>query len=57
MQAQYEICAVYGASVISPDTCQRWLALFRTGDVNINDVPRTGCSTTIDDNQILVTIK
>ena len=32
MEAQREICAVYGDLVISYDTCERWFARIRYGN-------------------------
>ena len=32
VEAQHEICAVYGDSVISCDICERWFARFRYGN-------------------------
>jgi histone-lysine N-methyltransferase SETMAR len=56
-EAQREICGVYGDSIISVDTCQRWFARFRSGDINLADAARSGRPSTTDDDQILAAIK
>lgn len=55
--AQREICSVYGDSAISPDTCQRWFARFRSGNMNLEDATRSGRPSTTDDDQILAAIE
>ena len=42
VEAQREICAVYGDSVISYDTCERWFARFRYGNQSLVDSTRSG---------------
>ena len=52
VEAQREICAVYGDSVISYDTCVRWFASFRYGNHSLVDSARSGRPIKTDRGQI-----
>ena len=56
MEAQREMCAVYGDSVISYDTCERWFARFRYGNNILVDSARSGRPIKTDRDQILSAI-
>jgi len=53
---QPEICAVYGDSVISCDTCERWFARFRYGNGSLENSARSGRPIKTDYGQILSAI-
>lgn len=55
--AHREICAVYGATAVSNNTCDRWFARFRSGDFDLNDSARSGRPTSADDDQILAAVR
>ncbi|XP_020298124.1 histone-lysine N-methyltransferase SETMAR-like [Pseudomyrmex gracilis] len=48
---------MYGASALSTDTCKRWFARFRSGEFNLQDAPRSGRPNSVDDDQLLATVK
>ena len=48
--AAREICAVYGEGSTTSRTCERWFTKFRSGDTNLEDEPREGHPSTIDDD-------
>ena len=47
-----KICAVYGESVVTDRTCQKWFAKFRVRDFLLNDSPWSGKPNEVDSNQI-----
>lgn len=57
VEAHREICAVYGDSAISCDSCERWFVRFRYGNVSLKDSARSGRPITTDEDQILSIIK
>ncbi|XP_020298262.1 histone-lysine N-methyltransferase SETMAR-like [Pseudomyrmex gracilis] len=48
---------MYGASALSADTCERWFASFRSEKFNLQDAPRSGRPNSVDDNQLVATVK
>ena len=41
VQARKKLCDVYGEDCISEHQCQRWFALFHSGNLNVHDAPHT----------------
>ncbi|XP_020289890.1 histone-lysine N-methyltransferase SETMAR-like [Pseudomyrmex gracilis] len=44
------ICDVFGENAVSIPTCERWFAKFKRGDFNLEDQPRSGRPSGIDDD-------
>jgi len=55
-QTRKKICAVYGEDAVSDRMCQKWFAKFRSGEMNIEDIPRSGRPVTTDVDQITALI-
>ncbi|XP_018346915.1 PREDICTED: histone-lysine N-methyltransferase SETMAR-like [Trachymyrmex septentrionalis] len=55
-QTRKKICAVYGENAVSDRMCQKWFAKFRSGEMNIEDAPRSGRPVTTDVDQITALI-
>jgi len=51
-EAAREICAVYGDDSTTKSTCDRWFVRFRSGDMSLQDKPRVGRPSTIDDDVV-----
>ena len=47
-QTRKKICAVYGEDAISNRMCQKWFAKFHSGEMNIEDAPRSSRPVTTD---------
>ena len=43
---------VYGEKSLTERKCQHWYARFRFGDFDLNDAPRSGPPTEVDDDKI-----
>ena len=43
---------VYGESVVTDRTCQKWFAKFCAGDLSLDDTPQYGRPVEVDSNQI-----
>ncbi|XP_043258028.1 histone-lysine N-methyltransferase SETMAR-like [Colletes gigas] len=56
VQVAKKICAVYGGDAVSDRTVREWFAKFKDGDFNLEDRPRSGRPSTVDDDQIKVLI-
>ncbi|CAK9827264.1 Histone-lysine N-methyltransferase SETMAR [Anthophora retusa] len=56
-----QVCAklqkVYGESALKERQCQRWFKKFRAGDFDLNDTPRSGRPTEVDDDKIKALIE
>ncbi|XP_018365216.1 PREDICTED: histone-lysine N-methyltransferase SETMAR-like [Trachymyrmex cornetzi] len=55
-QTRKKICAVYWEDAVSDRMCQKWFAKFRSGEMNIEDAPRSGRPVTTDVDQITALI-
>lgn len=51
-QAIEEMDAVYGAKTVSVDTVKRWFKRFEAGDFSVEDKPRSGRPSTLDDERL-----
>lgn len=51
-QTRRKISAVYGEDAVSERMCQKWFAKFRSGEMDIEDAPRSGRPVTTDVEQI-----
>lgn len=51
-QACEKLCKVYGNNSLQERQCQRWFKKFRSGDFDLNDDPRSGRPTEVDDDKI-----
>ena len=51
-EMQKKICAVYGESAVTDQTCQKWFAKLRAGDFLLNDAPRSGRPVEVDSDQV-----
>lgn len=56
-EAHRKICGVYGEDYVSQRTCGKWFVKFRSGDLDLEDDPRSGGPVKTDDNEILVLIQ
>ena len=45
-----EICEVYGENAISDRAAQKWFDKFRSGNFDLNDVPRSGRQSYFDES-------
>ena len=50
-ETQKKICAVYGESAGTDQTCQKWFAKFCAGDFSLDIAPRWGRPVEVDSNQ------
>lgn len=57
VQARKKLCAVYGEECLTERQCQRWFARFRSGDFDLEDTPRSGRPTEVDDDKIKAMIE
>jgi histone-lysine N-methyltransferase SETMAR len=55
--AHREICDTYGVEALSESTCQRWFMRFRSGDIDLEDAPRSGGPVTTNDDEILALVQ
>ena len=46
------ICSVYGEDAINERTRQRWFSRFREGNFGMEDKPRTGRPSSLDEDQL-----
>lgn len=51
-EAHKNLCFVFGKSIVSVRMVQRWFEKFRSGDINLQDEPRTGRPDEIDDDAL-----
>lgn len=51
-EAEREICAVYGNNALSESVCRKWFARFKSGNFDLEDAPRSGRPSEVDDNEI-----
>lgn len=56
-QACRKLRKVYGDYALQERQCQRWFTKFRAGDFDLNDAPRSGRPTKVDDNKIKALIE
>lgn len=52
-----EICGVYEHKSFTQRTCERWFKKFATGDFGLEDDPRTGRPSDIDDDILLALVQ
>ena len=52
MQARKKLYDVYNEKSLTERQCQNWFALFRSGDFDLKDVPRSRRPTEVDDDKI-----
>ncbi|XP_026829826.1 histone-lysine N-methyltransferase SETMAR-like [Ooceraea biroi] len=52
VQAAKKICVVYGDNAVSERTVREWFVKFRRGEFNVEDRPRSGRPSAVDDDQI-----
>ena len=41
-------CAVYGEGAMTDQTCQKWFAKFRAGDLSLDNTPQSGRPVEVD---------
>jgi histone-lysine N-methyltransferase SETMAR len=51
--ATQNICAAYGEGALNVRTCQRWFTKFRSGETSLEDKPRPGRPTELDNDALL----
>lgn len=56
-QAREEICALYGQDTLSKATAKRWFSRFRSGNLDVQDAPRSGRPITEKVNEILAKVE
>lgn len=56
-QAHREICDVYGEGSLTERMCQNWFARFRSGDFNLDDAPRSGRPSEVNDDELLALVE
>lgn len=47
-QTCQNVCQTFGLNAVSHSTCKKWFQKFRSGDMNLEDGPRSGRSSEID---------
>ena len=52
-----KICSVYGENAVAESTVRKWFAKFKANNFNLEDAPRSGRPSTIDDDQIMALIE
>ncbi|CAH2090909.1 unnamed protein product [Euphydryas editha] len=57
VQSRKKVCEVYGEECFTKRQCQRRFARFRSGNLNVQDVPHTGRPTTTNDDKIKALIE
>lgn len=50
--AANEICSIYGEDTVTKWTCNRWFERFRSGDRSLEDEPRSGRPSEINDDDL-----
>ena len=55
-EATRNICRIYG-EVLSDRTCERWFKKFGEGDQSLQNRPKSGRPTVIDDNELKALIE
>jgi len=53
VEAQREICDVYGEDSIKERMCQKWFGKFHNRNFNLNDAARSERSNKVDDDNIM----
>jgi len=56
-EAEREICNVYGDNAVNESVCRKWFARFRFGNFNLEDAPRSGRPSEINDDEIKALIE
>lgn len=51
-QAKHEICSVHGEAATTLSTCSRWFQRFRNGNFDLEDAPRSGRPTVVENDEI-----
>ena len=51
-ETKKKICAVYGESAVTDQTCRKWFAKFHAGDFSLDDAPTLGRAVEVDSNEI-----
>ena len=44
------MCAVYGESAVTDQTCQKWFVKFHAGDFSLDHAPQSGRPIDVDSN-------
>lgn len=52
VQAEKNLCEVFGEAAVTARTCQRWFTKFRSGDFSLKDEPRSGRPSDVNDEVI-----
>lgn len=52
-ESSRRLCTAFGAGTVSERTAQDWFTRFRSGDESLDDQPRSGRPTAVDDDRIL----
>ena len=47
--AYANLCSVFGEDAITTHTCQRWFSKFKSGDLSVNNEPRVGHPSKVND--------
>lgn len=56
-EAARDICKVYGEGVLGVSTAQKWFAKFKNGDFDLEDTPRSGRPSEIDEDRLKALLK
>lgn len=56
-QAHRDLTQAYGDEAPSVETCRRWYARFRAGDLSLQDLPKSGRPVAVDDEDLLEAIQ
>ena len=51
-ETKKKICAVYGESAVTDQTCRKWFAKFHAGDFSLDDAPPSGTPAEVDGDRI-----
>ena len=57
VQARKKLYDIYGEKSLTERQCQNWFARFRSGDFDLEDAPRSGRPTEVDDDKIKAMIE
>ena len=52
-----KICSVYEENSVAESTVRKWFAKFKANNFDLEDAPRSGRPSTIDDDQIMALIE
>ena len=51
-ETQKKICAAYGESTVTDQTCQKWFVKFRAGDFSLQNAPRLDRQVEVDSDRM-----